>query len=157
VGTIISLDIGGLEISSAKNHRGIDHGFLFQPGDLQRIQSDQINYDVIEKDDPDLAESERGFARSLAATVARLELLGHTIKSAQSEYEGCVATCLEERKSYREDDAPIDPMAFNEFREFVSTVSVAELDDTFVVGDRDENKRIMGRFSDEGLKARLPL
>jgi hypothetical protein len=95
VGTIISLDIGGLEISSAKNHRGIDHGFLFQPGDLQRIQSDQINYDVIEKDDPELAESERGFARALAATVARLELLGHTIKSAQSEYERCVATCLD--------------------------------------------------------------
>jgi hypothetical protein len=159
VGTIISLDIGGLSISAAKNHRGNDHGFLFQPGDLQRIQSEKTNYEIVEEDDPERGEVERGFARSLAATVPRLELLGHTLNSAQTEYEKCVATCLEDRKSYREDgddDTPVDLMEFDEFRRFVSAVSISELDDTFVVGEHDEDKRITGRFSDEGLKARLP-
>jgi hypothetical protein len=158
VGTIISLDIGGLSISAAKNHRGDDHGFLFQPNDLERIQSKQRHHDGEEEDDPGREASERGFSRSLAATVPRLELLGHTLKSAQTEYKKCVATCLEERKSYREDgdDAPVDLMKFDEFLRFVTSVSISELDDTFAVGEQDEDKRIMGRFSDEGLKARLP-
>jgi hypothetical protein len=158
VGTEISLDIGGLSVSWAKNHRDSDHGFLFQRADLQRIQSKQINYDVVEKDDPELEESERGFARSLAATVPRLELLGHTLKSAQFEYERDAATCLEERRSYREDgdEVSVDLMTFADFRQFVSAVSIADLDDTYVSGGLDEDERIMGRFSDEGLKARLP-
>ena len=158
MGTVISLDIGGLSVSWAKNHRGSDHGFLFQPGDLQRIQSQQINYDAVEKDDPEAEKSERGFARSLAATLPRLELLGHTLKSAQTEYETAVATCLDERKSDQDDgdDVLVDLMTFAEFRQFVSAVSIADLDDTFVSDGPDEDERIMGRFSDEGLKARLP-
>lgn len=158
MGTEITLDIGGMSVSWAKNHRGSDHGFLFQTGDLQRIKSNQINYDAVEDGDPELEESERGFARSLAATVPRLELLGHTVASAQSEYERCVATCIEERNSFREDgdDAQGELMAFEEFRRFVTSISIAELDDTFVSGGRDEDGRIMGRFADEGLKARLP-
>jgi len=158
VGTEISLDIGGLSISGARNARGIDHGFLFQSGDIQRIHSEQINYDVVEKDDPELEELERGFARSLAATLPRLELLGHTLKSAQAEYEKAAATCLEERKSYHEDEdnVLVDLMTFAEIRQFVSAVSIGDLDDTFVSGDRNERQRIMGRFSDEKLKALLP-
>jgi hypothetical protein len=157
VGTEISLDIGGLSISWAKNNR-TDHGELFQPGDLQRIRSEQINYDAVEEDDPDLEQSERGFARSLASTVPRLELLGHTLRSAQAEYELAVATCHEERNSYGEDEnkAPVDLMTFAEFRQFVSAIPLNDLNDTFVSGGRDERKRAMGRFSDETFKARLP-
>ena len=56
MGTEISLDIGGLTISWSKNRRGIDHGFLFQPGDLQRCRSQQMDYDVVGVgDDPELA------------------------------------------------------------------------------------------------------
>jgi hypothetical protein len=138
VGTIISLDIGGLSISSAKNYRGNDHGFLFQPNDLQRIQSEQRHHHGEEEDDPGREASERCFSRSLAATVPRLELLGHTLKSAQTEYKKCVATCLEERESYREDgdDPSVDLMEFDEFLRFVAAVSISELDDTFAVGEQ---------------------
>ena len=158
MGTEISLDIGGLSIAGARNTRGSDHGFLFQPGDLQRIHSNQINCDAVEKDDPELEELERGFARSLTATVPRLELLGHTLKSAQTEYERYAASCLDERNSYRGDggEVPVDLMTFAEFRQFVSAVSIGNFDDTFVSGARNERKRVMGRFSEEGLKARLP-
>jgi HEPN/Toprim N-terminal domain 1 len=144
VGTEICLDIGGLSIAGARNTRGSDHGFLFQPGDLQRIHSEQINYDVVEKDDPELEELERGFARSLAATVPRLELLGHTLKSAQTEYERGAATYLKERNNG--DQVPVDLMTFAELRQFVSAVSIGDLDDTFVSGGRNERQRIMGRF-----------
>jgi len=103
-------------------------------------------------------KSPSGFGRSLTSTVPRLELLGHTLKSAQTEYETAAATCIEERKAYREDgeDIVVDLMTFGEFREFVSAFPIADLDDTFVSGGPEEDERIMGRFSDENLKARLP-
>jgi HEPN/Toprim N-terminal domain 1 len=90
--------------------------------------------------------------------VPRLELLGHTLKSAQTEYETTAAICLEGRQSYQEDDDAVtaDLMTFPEFRQFVSAASIIDLDNTFVSGGRNEHKRFAGRFSDEGLKARLP-
>ena len=133
MGIEISLDIGGLSISWSKNNRGIDHGFLFQPGDLQRFHSEQVNYDVVDKDDPDLEESERGFARSLVEQCHGLNFSGT---------ETAVAACLEERKAYQEDgdDVLVDLMTFAEFRQFVSAVSIADLDDTFVSGGRPSRK-----------------
>ncbi|MGY3404825.1 hypothetical protein ACVWZV_000938 [Bradyrhizobium sp. GM5.1] len=158
MGTEISLDIGGLSIAWSKNRRGIDHGFLFQPDDRQRIRSEQIDCDAMADDDPDTAASERGFARLLGVTVPRLELLGHTLKSAEAEYERAVVTCLEERKSYVEDGEPVllDIMKFDEFREFVSATAISDLDYTFVSGAPDEDERTKGRFKDEEFKARLP-
>lgn len=157
MGTEISLDIGGLSIAWSKNRRGIDHGFLFQPDDRQRFRSEQIDYGAAADDDPDTAASEQGFTRLLGVTLPRLELLGHTLKSAKAEYESAVATCLEERKSYVEDGDPVilDIMEFEEFRKFVSTTAISDLDDTFVSGPY-EDERTKGRFKDEGFKARLP-
>lgn len=159
MGTEISLDIGGLSISWSKNRRGIDHGFLFQPGDLQQFRPQQIEDDLAgEDDDPELSDFEPGFARFLGATLPRLELLGHTIRSAEAEYERAAAASLEERKSYREDgdDVTLDIMTFAEFRQFIGSVVLADLDDKFDVGGGDKDERIMGRFKEEGFKARLP-
>lgn len=158
MGTEISLDIGGMSISWAKNRRGPDHGDLYQPGDLQRLRSEQINYDTADEDDTGLAESERGFERSLKSLVPRLELLGYTISSAQHEYDRAAAAWIEERESYQEDeeDISLDVMPFAEFLRFISAVAIADLDDTFVSGQEDHEQREMGRFSDDSVKARLP-
>jgi hypothetical protein len=157
VGTEISLDVGGLSISWSKNSRGSDHGYLFQPEDRQRFQSTQIDYEAVDSDDAETAEYELGFTRSLKATILRLELLGHTLKAAETEYARAAATSLEERKSSREDgeEISLDLMTFA-VRSFISTVVLADLDDTFVPDGEDEAERIMGRFNDTALKARLP-
>lgn len=60
LGTEISLDIGGLSISWSKNMRGPDHGFLFQPSDLQRFRSSQVVVSPLDDDDPELGEADRG-------------------------------------------------------------------------------------------------
>lgn len=67
MGTIISLDVGGLAIASSKNSRGYDHGFLFQPADRLRFPSQQIDADELGDDDPRLAEAEQGFVRALGS------------------------------------------------------------------------------------------
>lgn len=41
MGTEISLDVGGLSVAWSKNHRGTDHGFLFQSADRRRVPSDE--------------------------------------------------------------------------------------------------------------------
>lgn len=159
MGTIISLDIGGLSVASAQNHRGPDHGLLFQPSDRQRFRSEQIDYDVLDRDKSELADIEVGFARPLSSIVPRLELLGYTLKTAEVAYKRVAAACVEERKAYREHgyDIPLDVMPFEEFRQFISRVPITELDDTFDDGrDDDSDRRIMGRFTDEAFKARLP-
>jgi hypothetical protein len=158
LGTEISLDISGLTVSWSKNRRGSDHGFLFQPGDLQRFCSPHIHHEVEDGDAPELSDSDFGFARSLGATLPRLELLGHTMRSAEAEYEVSKAVCLEERKAFREDgdDLPLDIMTFAEFRQFIGSVGLADLDNAFVSGGDDEDRRVMGRFTDKALKARLP-
>src|ERR1035437_5541451 len=58
VGTEITLDVGGVSITYSKNHRGIDHGSLFQEADRKPLRSDQLNYDYYqgEDEDPTFAE-----------------------------------------------------------------------------------------------------
>lgn len=158
MGTEISLTIAGMPISQAKNARGPDHGFLFQESDCQRLRSDQIDYDAIDSNDPELPELERGFSRALKLVVPRLELLGYTMKTVEAEYESIVSVYAEEQRLVAEDsgEAPPQVMSFEEFRRFVADVTIEHLDDTFVTGSDDEDKRIRGRFNDETLKTRIP-
>jgi hypothetical protein len=149
MGTQITLDIGGMTVSWAKNDRGTDHGFLFQSADKKRIRSEPVD-DKGAVADEEGAESEVGFARPLRTVVPRLELLGYTIAAAKVDYDDMA-------KAYRERDGeetPPDLMSFDEFFAFVKKVAIGDLDNTFV-HDLDE-KAIRGRFKNEKLKARIP-
>ena len=134
MGTEISLDIGGMSLDWAKNHRGADHGSLFQTDDHKRIHSDQIDYDNIDPADPELSEMEMGFARNLGDLVPRLELLGFKLNRVEQEYRRAVETCLDEKKYLYKysDDHSYSNMSFTEFREFVLMYPINELDDTFI-------------------------
>jgi len=152
------LDVGGLAIAGSKNSRGYDHGFLFQPADRQRFPPQQIDADELEDDDPRPAEAEQGFVRTLGSALPRLELLGHTLKSARAEYEKAAAISIEERRAFQEDDdeVTLDVMSFAEFQRFISPIAIADLDDTSDSGGGDDDELVLGRFKDEALKARLP-
>ena len=45
MGTEIQRQIAGVSLSYAKNHMGLDFGFLFQDGDATRRKLDGINYE----------------------------------------------------------------------------------------------------------------
>jgi hypothetical protein len=52
LGTEITLDVGGVSITYSKNHRGIDHGSLFQERDRKPVKSEQLDYEYYESEDP---------------------------------------------------------------------------------------------------------
>ena len=149
MGTYIHLDVGGMRVDWCKNARGADHGVLFQACDRTRARSDQINYDCGGADDPVVAGMEAAFARSLADVVPRLELLGFSLDSVESQYAHTVQKELgragywgEVLATLDDDVAPetiaafearkeaVPPMSFGEFREFVIAHPIEELDDT---------------------------
>ncbi|MEA2839873.1 MAG: hypothetical protein QOF41_1203 [Methylobacteriaceae bacterium] len=149
MGTEISLDIGGMSISWAKNDRGTDHGCLFQPSDRKRFPSQLIDYEEGRPDESDLAEMEIGFTRPLGAVLPRLELLGYTVAAAQDEY-----AAMAEAGREMDSGAPRDLMPFEEFLAFLKMAAIDDLDAAFV-SDLDETT-IRGRFKDENQKARIP-
>ena len=153
MGTYISLDVAGLTVDLAKNTRGNDHGFLFQKGDRRCLSSDQYEHDCFDSDDPELADMEMGFAKSLGELVPRLELLGFGVDSIELEYRHVADTY---RQQTRDDDTDhsCDLMEFDEFRKFVATYSIMELDDDYD-GTVDQ-EAVAGRFRDETKKCRIP-
>jgi len=64
VGTGITLEVGGMEITCSKNHMGIDHGSLFQESDRKPLRSDQLNYEYLERESDDPTSSEMAFVRA---------------------------------------------------------------------------------------------
>jgi hypothetical protein len=75
LGTEITLDVAGMSVTYSKNHRGIDHGSIFQERDRKAIKTDQIDYDWYAKEGEDPTPSEMAFTRPLKHVVPRLELL----------------------------------------------------------------------------------
>ena len=158
MGTMITLDVGGMAVDWSKNHRGTNHGALFQPEDRTRIRSDQINYDYFQSDDPKLAEMELAFARSLAEIVPRLELMGWRLETVEAIYNRAAAS--REERAAMDDvffESAAKPMTFAEFREFVSSHAIDDLDDTFVSGfDAASEQRLKGRFASNPLMESVP-
>lgn len=158
VGTEITLDVGGVSITYSKNHRGIDHGSLFQEPDRKPLRSDQIDYTYYENEDEDPTSAEMAFSRPLKDIVPRLELLGFNLGRIQHEYESMAESWLEERRSFLDDDTkPLpDLMSFAEFRQFAIEYALESLDDTFVSGTNGESAgKIRGRFADTAVD-RIP-
>ena len=159
MGTEITLDVGGLSVTYAKNTRGMDHGTLFQERDRKPLRSDQLNYEYYECEGEDPTSAEMAFERRLKDTVPRLELLGFNLDRVKREYEHAVEFWKDERQSFADDDSGSLPdlMSFSEFRRFATEHPLASLDDTFVsTFDEGSEVKIHGRFADQTVLSRIP-
>ncbi|MEZ4533329.1 MAG: HEPN/Toprim-associated domain-containing protein [Thermomicrobiales bacterium] len=144
MGTEITLSVGGMDVAWSKNHRGIDHGALFQERDRTRAHSDQVDYKYFEeRDDAELASMEAAFVRKLADLVPRLELLGFTMQSIEAEYALATKRWLE--RSDEEEEAPKAAMAFEQFLAFALRTSIADLNNEYDPDLDDEKSK--GRFA----------
>lgn len=150
MGTIISLDLSSLELVSSKNHRGLDHGALFQAADRKPHRTATSVAPVTKEEEP-LGPSDMAFVRKLKDVVPRLELLGFTLANARAAYDRLTTTWCEDREAIRDDlDLPdVTPLTFDEFLAFAALHPVAELDDSFMRFD-DDDPRLKGRFADHG-------
>lgn len=149
VGTEITLDVAGVSVTYSKNHRGFDHGSIFQEKDRKAIESSQLNYRWYEEEGEDPRPSEMAFTRPLKHVVPRLELLGFNLERVHREYDAFAQGWLEERQSlHDDDDEPVpDLMSFAEFCTFVTSHRLESLDDTFILGvDEASEKKIRERF-----------
>lgn len=134
LGTEITLDVAGMSVTYSKNHRGIDHGSIFQEQDRKAIKSEQLDYDWYAKKGEDPTPSEMASTRPLKHVVPRLELLGFNLERVRREYDAVAQSWLEESRSLQDDgDDPIpDLMSFAEFAAFAIVYPLDSLDDTFV-------------------------
>ena len=151
MGTGITLEVGGMEITYSKNHMGIDHGSLFQESDRKPLRSDQLNYEYFERESKDSTSSEMAFVRALKDVAPRLELLGFNLDRVEREYESVAKSWLEEREELSEDESkPLpDLMSFTEFRQLVTEHAIESLDSTFVSSAMEgRSEGIRGRFTD---------
>ena len=97
MGTAITLDVAGVSVTYSKNHRGMDHGSIFQEQDRKAIKSNQLDYDWYEEKGEDPTPSEMAFTRPLMHVVPRLELLGFNLERVRREYDAVARGWLEER------------------------------------------------------------
>ena len=107
MGTMIHLSLGALQIDWGKNSHFADHSSLFQKSDLKKVLDHGY-------DDP--LEME-GYSRPLGDVVARLELLGYTLKTVRSEF----ATTENEWGS----DYYPKKLTYSKFREAIAKINVA--------------------------------
>jgi len=158
VGTEITLKVAGVSVTYSKNHRGIDHGSIFQEKDRKAIKSDQLDYDWYEEEGEDPTPSEMAFTRPLKHVVPRLELLGFDLERVRREYDAVAQNWREERQSLQDDDDESIPdlMSFAEFREFATARPLHSLDDTFISRTDDASEaKMRGCF--EGMQfERIP-
>ncbi|KPF82327.1 hypothetical protein IP70_21760 [alpha proteobacterium AAP38] len=153
MGAEIYLELGGLALSWAKNHRGPDHGALFQEGDRRAVRSDQIDHVYFQEENEDPSPMEMAFVRKLKQIVPRLDLLGFTLEQARSVYDHWTVRWKEEREGIADPEAPPIPelLSFEEYCAFVNRQPVTELGDSFL---DDDGK---GRFiDDEATLDRIP-
>ncbi|MFI9641409.1 HEPN/Toprim-associated domain-containing protein [Micromonospora sp. NPDC051925] len=160
MGTEITLDVGGVAVTYSKNHRGMDHGSIFQEQDLKAVRSDQINYEWYEENDENPESHEMAFTRPLRHVAPRLELLGFNLERVRREY-GVIASEWKGREFYlregEEEFPPIEPMSFMEFMNFAIVHPVGSLDDTFVSpsSGHESAAQIQVRFKGKGIE-RIP-
>ena len=134
MGTEISLRVEGFAIDWAKNFRGVDHGHLFQSGDLTRLRSDQIDYKHAEVSEEDLEKEELAFAKELGKIIPRIRLLGYDLSYVVSEYQQAVKDRVsvdrfpERHLGFVSPSNPERYLEFPEFLEFVKARSIKELD-----------------------------
>ncbi len=121
MGTVISLNVGPIELTWSKNMPGMYHGDLFLPADR-----------VIDPPEPD--NEEPGvpvYETTLGAVVPRIELMGHTLKRAAVEYEVACQLITAHERDYAEDmDEPYvarSLLSFDELRVLTTTIEIDNL------------------------------
>jgi len=142
MGTAIELEVGDVSISYAKNHMGVDFGYLFQRGDETRRKSDGINYDYYEEhpeEKDELVVLEAAFARPLSRVLPRLLLLGSSIDSARFEYEAIIAEARE-FASYGEPPDETDFLTFEEYCALIRRYPLSSLGGGTEFHDKEKAK-----------------
>ena len=129
MGTMIHLSLGALQIDWGKNSYFADHYSLFQNFDLKEVLDHGY-------DDP--LEME-GYSRPLGDVVARLELLGYTLKTVRSEF----ATTENEWVS----DYYPKKLSFSKFCRAIARINVAEYAGTW--DEMPEGKFVPKEILDE--------
>ena len=150
MGTEITLDVAGISVTYSKNHRGIDHGSIFQEQDRRPIKSDQVVSDEYAEGGKEFSPSEMAFARPLKHVVPRLELLGFNLERVRREYNAVARSWMEEERSFRDGEVDHIPglMSFVEFAEFATAHPLDSLDDTLVSSStKNCDEKIQGRFA----------
>lgn len=150
MGTSIELEICGVSLDYAKNHMGMDHGWMFQDGDLCRCRSDQISYEYY-ADHPeldDLSESEEAFVRPLSKVIPRLAMLGHSIECARAEYQAVIDDAASLKDPEGETETPVGYLRFEEFCALACLYPLSSLNGNYVDYDREDRDTIaQGRFA----------
>lgn len=126
MGTVITLDVGGLELCYSKNHVGINHGALFQEVDRKRTRGRSISdYGARDGLEDDSAELEWAFRRTLRHVKPRLELLGYTLMRAKFEYENYLSSIVDL------DEGEASPMSFEELLAFIKSRPLETFEDIY--------------------------
>ncbi|MCW0182041.1 MAG: HEPN/Toprim-associated domain-containing protein [Zavarzinia sp.] len=140
MGTEIQLKLGGVSLAYAKNHMGMDFGFLFQEGDESRRKLESIDYEYYQEhpeEQTDLHNHEAVFARPLARVLPRLALLNSTIETARAEYESIVAAAIEVN-SYVDPSEPKFPfLSFDDYCVLVCRYPISSLTADYIEDDED--------------------
>lgn len=155
MGTAIELEVGDVSIFYAKNHMGIDFGYLFQQGDETRHKSDAINYDYYEEHPEEMDEvvvHEAAFVRPLSRILPRLLLSGSSIENARCEYEAIIAEARE-IESCGELHEETDFLTFEEYCTLIQRYPLSSLSGGTIFNGKDRAK---GRLATDKDFARLP-
>lgn len=84
MGSVMTLDVGKFTLDYASGWRGNDHRALFQLGDRVNVPYYYAGGVIEEKP---------GCPKPLRLVRDRLELLGHTLRSAELEFENAASSC----------------------------------------------------------------
>lgn len=119
---MIHLAVGRLEVDWGKNNFFTDHGALFQSTDIKLVPSYYAGDDWPEGDP--IVEMNEGFGKPLRQVLARLELLGYTLRAVEHHYNR-----LHQFHDLDEDALPFDELRQALLRVDVNTVSGIYRDD----------------------------
>lgn len=149
MGTVVELKVCGICLDWGKNHKGNDHGFLFQKEDRTIL----TEYELSEEEEGDAlpeAFSQEVLSRRLGDIKPRLDLSGHTLEQARFFYEEYV------KSEHAEDSPEGNFLSFDELLQFVRETPLSELDATYHWDYYNSSEKVKGRFSDEVFKSRIP-
>lgn len=109
---MIHLAVGRLEVDWGKNNFFTDHGALFQSTDIKPVPSYYAGDDWPEGDP--IVDMNEGFGKPLRQVLARLELLGYTLRAVEHHYN----------RLHQFHDLDEDALPFDELRQALVTVDV---------------------------------
>ena len=112
MGTMIHLALGRLEVDWGKNNFFTDHGALFQPTDIKPVPSYYAGDDW--PDGEPIVKMNEGFGKSLGHVLARLELLGYTLRAVEHHY----------KRLHQFHDLDEEALPFDELRQALARVDV---------------------------------